>query len=1274
MQKKQSAAKNRLTGGEKTISKKMTSSEGRGYDSYIDALKKSEERYSLAQRAANIGSWDWDILTGNLSWSDAIESLFGFKKGDFNKTYKAFIGCVHPDDRKLVSDSINACISHGKEYKIEHRIVWPDGSIHWLLEKGNVMRDKSGRAVRMLAVVQDITERKRKDEEVEMMSRFPEENPSPVMRIAYNGKILFANAASGAILKKWKAKLGGNVPSGFYNFVKSASASKKRKDIDLEIDSKLFSCILVPIKGCDYLNFYARDITERKKAEVELQKSRELYKNVVQTQTEMISRSTPDSIITFANDAYARYYNKTPEEMVGTSYKSHMFEEEYLKEKKLFSKLTPKNPAIENEHRVIKPDGEVRWQRWSDVGIFDKKGSLIEIQSIGKDITEQKNVEEAIKKKNESLQILSEAASLLLSTESPEVIINHICKRVTAFLDYSLFLNYLIREDKGKEVLMLNAYSGIPKEEADKIKQLNFGSDICGCAARDKKRIIAENIQKTKDGRAAIVRSYGIRAYACYPLLSKGKVTGTLSFGTRSKGSFKEDEIEFMQAIASEISAAIENKRSEELLKKEKEFSENLLVSMPDGMDIVDEDRNIVYMNRVFRNIFGNDAIGKKCYEVYKDDKKQCASCPLLNNSGNNSLKIGETKTIESNGISNGRTFLISHTGIMHEGKKRVMEIFKDITEHKKIEDKFLNLSRAVDQSHASIVITDTEGTIIYVNPYFTESTGYTWDEAIGQNPRILKSGKQPRSIYKEMWDAIKSGKDWQGEFCNKKKNNELYWERVSVSPVKDDAGNIVRFVAVKEDFTKHKLLEDALHRSSERYRSYIEVTGQLGWTANFNGNVVEDIPSWREYTGQTYEEVKGFGWSKAIHPDDLKHTLKMWKKAIKEKSSYEVECRIRRYDGIYRNFVARGIPMFRKDGNIREWIGTCIDITEIKENEEKLKQSRERYLLAQRAANIGSWDWDILTGALHWSEQIEPLFGFKRGQFGATYDAFLNCVHPDDRKFLTDSVNACLEKNIEYNIEHRIVWPDGSIHWVLEKGDVIRDKSNKPVRMLGIVQDITRRKLVEEENAKSLKEKEVLLKEVHHRVKNNLQLVSSMLNLQFRNEKDKRYIEAIKESKNRVRSIALIHEKLYRSKDFSNIDIASYIQELTSSLFSSYSDKSRGISLKINCDKIFIDVNTAIPCGLIINELVINSLKHAFPKEKKGLIEITCKDKDDKIVLAIKDDGIGLPEESQLQNSNSIGLQLVSTLAEQLGATINIDRSKGTSFEITVPKKIPGS
>ncbi len=146
-----------------------------------------------------------------------------------------------------------------------------------------------------------------------------------------------------------------------------------------------------------------------------------------------------------------------------------------------------------------------------------------------------------------------------------------------------------------------------------------------------------------------------------------------------------------------------------------------------------------------------------------------------------------------------------------------------------------------------------------------------------------------------------------------------------------------------------------------------------------------------------------------------------------------------------------------------KNWIGVNHDIAERKRVEAALKRSEERHALAQRAANIGSWDWDIRTGDLCWSDTIEPIFGFGRGEFGATYEAFLDCIHPEDRQHVIDSVNACVEAGADYDIEHRIVWPDGTVRWVSETGDVFWDEHGEAIRMLGIVQDITERKQAQE-------------------------------------------------------------------------------------------------------------------------------------------------------------------------------------------------------------------
>ncbi len=234
-------------------------------------------------------------------------------------------------------------------------------------------------------------------------------------------------------------------------------------------------------------------------------------------------------------------------------------------------------------------------------------------------------------------------------------------------------------------------------------------------------------------------------------------------------------------------------------------------------------------------------------------------------------------------------------------------------------------------------------------------------------------------------------------------------------------------------------------------------------------------------------------------------------------------------------------------------------------------------------------------------------------------------------------------------------------------------DINSSPIKLggkaylMGIFRDITERKKAEEQIKASLQEKELLLQEVHHRVKNNMQLISSLFSLQSRHIKDKQAFEIFKSSQNRVRSMAIIHERLYQSKDLARVDFAEYTQSLTGHLLSSYGINPDVIKLNIDIKDVFLDINTAVPCSLIINELVSNSLKHGFPGGKKGEIEIAGHPLNkNEIELVISDNGVGIPKEVDFRDTESLGLLLVTILAEdQLHGKIKLDRTKGTSFHI---------
>jgi len=216
------------------------------------------------------------------------------------------------------------------------------------------------------------------------------------------------------------------------------------------------------------------------------------------------------------------------------------------------------------------------------------------------------------------------------------------------------------------------------------------------------------------------------------------------------------------------------------------------------------------------------------------------------------------------------------------------------------------------------------------------------------------------------------------------------------------------------------------------------------------------------------------------------------------------------------------------------------------------------------------------------------------------------------------------------------------------------------------VARDITENKRSEERLKASLREKEMLLKEVHHRVKNNLQVIASMLNLQAGNVYEDPVRTALRDSQNRIRTLALIHEKLYGARDVAEIPIKEYIQDLTSSLFRSLTPESASVSLGLDVADVLLDIDAAIPVALILNELVSNSLEHAFPQGGEGAMSITFKPiSASRYKMVVADNGVGFPAELDFRNSDSLGLQLVCLLTKQLGGDIELDRRVGTQFTI---------
>jgi PAS domain S-box-containing protein len=336
------------------------------------------------------------------------------------------------------------------------------------------------------------------------------------------------------------------------------------------------------------------------------------------------------------------------------------------------------------------------------------------------------------------------------------------------------------------------------------------------------------------------------------------------------------------------------------------------------------------------------------------------------------------------------------------------------------------------------------------------------------------------------------------------------------------------------------------------------------------------------------------------------------------------------------------------------------------------LRETQGNLAKAQAISHLGSWELELKTGRIRCSEEMYRILGREPDEFDGTISSIIkNSIHQDDQADFRKMIRTATTKKRIGPMEFRIVLPEGAVREIWTDGELLHGSRHRAAKLVGVMHDITERKQSENQIKESLKEKEMLLREVHHRSKNNMQVIISLLNLQGNDISDKSMLKLLNESKNRIRSMALVHEKLYQAKNLSHVNISEYVDTLVKELFISYGVDKQRINYSLEIEELLIDITRVVPCGLIINELVCNSLEHAFKGQKKGRITITMAFESDKknIKLTVSDNGTGIPKELDIKKSRTLGLRLVHILVtNQLRGGIKLVREKGARYEIHFP------
>lgn len=597
------------------------------------------------------------------------------------------------------------------------------------------------------------------------------------------------------------------------------------------------------------------------------------------------------------------------------------------------------------------------------------------------------------------------------------------------------------------------------------------------------------------------------------------------------------------------------------------------------------------------------------------------------------------------------------------------------------------------ERNLAGIYRTRVDGEMLDCNQAMAEILGYdSRSELVGANVEILYNNINDRKSHLELLRKNKFIKN--RKLSLRKKDGSVIWVSISTSEIENPRTKKIEYLeGTVIDITELIETQEKLIASEENYRKMLDES-PYGILIHKHGEI--------KYFNKRAEEILGLELQMKRNIEKV-----IPKKLLKLENEYSGL--IDHFDRVEVKSNDKTIfldvylkKVFYDNDNFLEL--SFVDIKDrIELEEEKIKTSVFKQLNSKLKAEIKEKEKveEALKSTLKTNKE-------QSAKLEAIFENSSHVIWTMDRDYRLTSFNTNLSKfyDLVYNLNPSLsdkpfhdykaiprnekkkwisandrVFDGESINFITENkyGDEnkifmnvflnpIFDDKNQIMEVSGIAHNISDKVLAEAKLTESLREKEVLIKEIHHRVKNNLQVISSIFNLQSAFTNEERIKEVLRESQNRIKSMAYIHESLYKTSNLGQIDFEQYVKELAKNLILSYAIDDRPVSLLTETESVHLDLDIAIPCGLIVNELISNSLKHAFVGRKQGIIAITLKNNQDKVRLRLSDDGVGIKSKIFDEEIGSLGIQLVQTLSEQIKGVISVDNSLGTSVEICFP------
>ncbi len=1012
------------------------------------------------------------------------------------------------------------------------------------------------------------------------------------------------------------------------------------------------------------------DITDKKRVEKSLKKSEESFR--------MLAENAADIVFRFERGGIPHFSYVSPVVTERTGYTPFEFYEDNQLVLKLLNEDTTKTILkiandFENQVKLIqelehmptvtsitRKDGRLIWMETIVKFIYNERREWIAVEGISRDITERKRLEKQLEESEQGYKTLFE--------NSPDGVFIHLDGKI-------IFAN-----PTGLEMLGVSDLLEIKNDTLFSFLLPEYHEAVKSRMMRVKAGEVADFEEYeviNKKGKRLELEAKSI------PMMYRGRQAVQLVVHNLSEK--KQVERERLRAQIVEESNVVLHREVAERIKAQRELQEsekyikNIINSSLDMIMASDESGRITEFNSAAQITFGYNSyevIGKPFDFLYANHDEFEKVSAQINDIGLftgeivNKKKNGEqfTSFLTASKIFGEEGELIGYVGVSRD----VTEIYKAQEKLRQSEELYRDLFENTTEIIQSV---DTQGKIQYVNTMWREALGYKVEDV--ENENVLNF-IHPDSIEhcKEAMNMVFSGQKIDNiEFAFITKDKRKILVEGNLSSKKNKEGVIVATRGIFRDITERRRAEQTIKLSEERYRAIYDQAFLGIARIDLSGKYIQANQQMCKMLGYTEEELVQNTIYDVSNTEDIELLQDIMKQFLTgEIKNFTTERKYKHKDGstLYCNLTTSIIT--DASGKPDYLVSICEDITEKKETQEKINDQAAKINAIFDSSSHLIWSVDrkiaLTSFNKNYSDAIYNLYGIIP-QITQDKDAPKIKFAPNEyHEFWDKKYEEAFKgkpqqfETRQYDKNNNLVVREIFLSPIYKGDDEIEEIS-------GIAHDITEKKLAEEQMKESLQEKEVLLKEVHHRVKNNLQVISSIMNLQSSYIKDKYTLEMLRELQNRIKSMSFIHESLYQTSAFSSIKFSEYVVTLTKNLIHSYRIYSGLVELHHDVDEIFLNLDTSIPCGLIVNELVSNALKHAFPEGKRGEVWVRLKETNNLVTLTISDNGVGLPPKLDFRNTDSLGLQLVTSLVEQINGEIFCENKIGTKFTVTFKSEL---